>query len=346
MRHRSFILLAALLGILIFGSFAVYAVDAGQQDKIAEGVTIAGVDVGGLKRDEAERVVTQRVRQPLKKAVTVEFGRRTFKLPPEQATAKADVNAMVDDAMHVSRKGSIVSRAIRSLTGAELDEDVAATLVYDHSAVGRLVARVGRRLERPPANAKLKFSGGALRKVRGKRGVTVRKDTLRDAIGGELAHPTPDRVVQVPVSRPPPKVGVRDLPRKYPVVVTIDRDSFKLRLYKRLRRKETYPIAVGQSGLETPAGLYHVQTKVVNPSWHVPDSSWAGDLAGRVIPYGSPDNPLKARWLGIHEGAGIHGTADIASLGEAASHGCIRMSVRDVKKLYREVPLRAPVFIA
>ena len=55
-----------------------------------------------------------------------------------------------------------------------------------------------------------------------------------------------------------------------------------------------------------------------------------------------PDNPIKARWLGFHDSAGIHGTADEASIGGAASHGCIRMLIPDVIDLYRRVPLRTP----
>jgi lipoprotein-anchoring transpeptidase ErfK/SrfK len=129
------------------------------------------------------------------------------------------------------------------------------------------------------------------------------------------------------------------------VVVTVDRQAFKLRYFKRLRVAKTYKIAVGQAGLETPAGLYHVQDKAVNPVWHVPKRPWAGDLAGKVIPGGVPENPLKARWLGIYAGAGIHGTADVGSLGSAASHGCIRMAVPDVEELYDKVPVQAPVYI-
>lgn len=83
----------------------------------------------------------------------------------------------------------------------------------------------------------------------------------------------------------------------------------------------------------------------MNPAWHVPNESWAGDLAGRVIPPGSPDNPLIARWLGFTDGAGIHGTDDIASLGTAASHGCIRMSIPDVIRLYRLVPVHTPIYV-
>jgi lipoprotein-anchoring transpeptidase ErfK/SrfK len=65
-----------------------------------------------------------------------------------------------------------------------------------------------------------------------------------------------------------------------------------------------------------------------------------------VVPGGTPENPLKARWMGIFDGAGIHGTDAINSIGTAASHGCIRMRIPDVVELYDEVPVGAPVYIA
>ena len=74
-------------------------------------------------------------------------------------------------------------------------------------------------------------------------------------------------------------------------------------------------------------------------------SDWAGELAGRTIPPGDPDNPLKARWMGLFDGQGIHGTEQISSLGARASHGCIRMSIKDVKQLYGQVKEGTPVFV-
>jgi lipoprotein-anchoring transpeptidase ErfK/SrfK len=78
----------------------------------------------------------------------------------------------------------------------------------------------------------------------------------------------------------------------------------------------------------------------------VPNSAWAGSLAGTVVPGGTPQNPLKARWLGIFAGAGIHGTDSTGSIGTAASHGCIRMLIPDVIELYDQVPVGAPIYIA
>jgi lipoprotein-anchoring transpeptidase ErfK/SrfK len=140
-------------------------------------------------------------------------------------------------------------------------------------------------------------------------------------------------------------VTIDDLRRRYPAFITVDRANFALRVYQHLRLARSYPIAVGQVGLETPAGVYHVQNKAIDPAWHVPNSDWAGELAGKVIPGGVPENPLKSRWLGIYAGAGIHGTDAISSLGTAASHGCIRMAVPDVEELYDEVPVQTPVYI-
>ena len=346
MRHRSFILLASLLMLLIFGSVAVYAVDAAQEDKIADGVIVAGVDVGGMSKAEARRAVAERVQEPLQKTIKVEYGHKTFKLTAEQAHARADVDAMIDEAVDASRKGNIVSRVSRSITGGKVNKEIDAVIVYDHKAVDRLVKRVQRKVERPATNAKVDFSGTGLEKVRGKAGITLNEAGLQDAVNDELEHPTPDRIVEARVTKTKPKVGVDDLAGKYPIVVAVDRGNFKLRVYKKLKLIETYPIAVGQVGLETPAGLYHVQNKAVNPAWSVPKAAWAGDLAGTVVPGGTPQNPLKARWLGIFAGAGIHGTDAEGSIGTAASHGCIRMRIPDVVELYPQVPVNAPVYIA
>jgi lipoprotein-anchoring transpeptidase ErfK/SrfK len=76
----------------------------------------------------------------------------------------------------------------------------------------------------------------------------------------------------------------------------------------------------------------------------VPNSAWAGALAGKLIPPG-PDDPIKARWMGIFDGAGIHGTDEVSSIGHAFSHGCVRMLIPDVIDLYDRVSVGTPVYI-
>ena len=129
-------------------------------------------------------------------------------------------------------------------------------------------------------------------------------------------------------------------------MLVADRSNFKLRLYKQLTLVKEYTVAVGAVGFDTPAGLYHIQNKAVDPTWTVPEQRLGGRPGrhGRSRP--GPDNPLKARWMGIYDGAGIHGTEETYSLGSAASHGCIRMAIPDVIELYDQVPVGAPIYIA
>jgi lipoprotein-anchoring transpeptidase ErfK/SrfK len=177
-------------------------------------------------------------------------------------------------------------------------------------------------------------------------GRRVRARALARAVERTLLAPGARRVVRIHTALQRPRVSDADLAARYPAIVVIDRGAFTLTLYKHLKRVRTYPIAVGMVGLETPAGLYHVQNKAIDPAWSVPNEPWAGSLAGQVIPGGAPNNPIKARWLGIFDGAGIHGTADDASIRSAASHGCIRMHIPDVEELYTQVPVGAPVYIS
>jgi lipoprotein-anchoring transpeptidase ErfK/SrfK len=172
----------------------------------------------------------------------------------------------------------------------------------------------------------------------------VEKREMTGAINQAAQSPGRDQAVQAAVKTTKPEVTTKDLPQAYPRYIYIDRGGYTLRFYHHLKLERSYTIAVGQQGLETPAGLYHATDKQVDPSWHVPNSAWAGSLAGQVIPPG-PADPLKARWIGIVDGAGIHGTDDIGSLGSSASHGCVRMSISDVIDLYDRVEVGDPIYV-
>jgi lipoprotein-anchoring transpeptidase ErfK/SrfK len=343
MRQKSFILVAVLLLVLVGGAVAAYAYDSSRDDVIADGVTVAGVDVGGMQVGEARHVIARELREPLERPISVVHSGRHFSLSAEDAGVRADVTGMVDEALSQSRDGSIISRVARDLTGGKEHAQVPARVTYDDAAIDGLVKRVSRKLNRKARDAEVDFP--SLEKVKERNGLAVRAVVLRQRLAQALTVPGVRRRVKAPVRVTRPKVTQEQLADKYPIMLVADRNNFKLRLYKKLQLVKEYTVAVGAVGFDTPAGLYHIQNKAVDPTWTVPDSDWAGDLAGKSIPPG-PDNPLKARWLGIFDGAGIHGTEETYSLGSAASHGCLRMAIPDVIELYDQVPVGAPIYIA
>jgi lipoprotein-anchoring transpeptidase ErfK/SrfK len=330
--------------VLVLGAVAAYAYDSSQKDKIADGVTVGGVDVGGMTAEQAERAVRSQLLDPLRHSLKVGYAGQSWHLPVKRLKVRADVSAAVQRALDESQNGGLPGRLVRYVTGGEVDKQIGADVSYSHSAVNRFVRHVAGEIDREPQDAGVEPGPASLELVSAKYGRKLRDNLLTREIEAAVLNADADHTIAARTHPLKPEVTRDEVASEYPSYLTLDRGTFTLRLWKNLKLAKTYTVAVGMEGLETPEGLYHIQEKEENPSWHVPDSAWAGDLAGQVIPPG-PEDPIKARWMGIFEGAGIHGTEEVESLGSAASHGCVRMSIPDVEELYEQVEVGTPIYI-
>jgi L,D-transpeptidase ErfK/SrfK len=114
-----------------------------------------------------------------------------------------------------------------------------------------------------------------------------------------------------------------------------------LYLYDHQNLVKSYPVAVGRTGWETPTGRFSIFEMQQNPAWQHP-------FTGEVVPPGG-NNPLGQRWLGFWSDGtnsiGFHGTPQESSIGQAISHGCVRLRNQDVVELYEKVALGTPVYV-
>jgi lipoprotein-anchoring transpeptidase ErfK/SrfK len=344
MGRKTQIAAALVVLLVVFGAAAAYAYDSSQKNQIAEGVRIAGVDVGGLDEEEAAAVVRKRLLAPLRHSLRVSFDGESWELPGDRLQVRANVYEAVEEAVAESQDGGFPGRLVRYVTGGEVDESIAPQVTYSERAINEFVRRVAEQINREPRNADVEPSGESLEVVAGELGRKLRDNLLTKDLNEAVLNANAPQMIAVRVHATKPEVTKEEVAAEYPSYLTLDRGSYTLRLWENLKLAKTYTVAVGMEGLETPEGLYAIQEKEENPSWHVPNSAWAGDLAGQVIPPG-PADPIKARWMGIFEGAGIHGTEETESLGSAASHGCVRMSIPDVEELYDRVEVGTPIYI-
>src|SRR3712207_5450905 len=161
MRQRSFIFLAVALAAMIFGSVAVYAYDS-SNDEIAEGITAAGIDVGGMTEDEARQRLRSELSYDLERPLKVKYKGQRFTLKPADANIRTNVDEMVDRALERSQEGNVVSRSLRRITGGEVHEEIPVRISYDREAVTALVKRVKRKVDEPARDASVTFGGGAI----------------------------------------------------------------------------------------------------------------------------------------------------------------------------------------
>lgn len=337
------IVVAIALPVLAFASLAVAA--GGSDDRIAKGVTVNGVPVGDMTMADAKRHLTERVRAPGQRPVQVAVGKRTFKLSARKAGVRMDIPGAVVDAMSAGEEGGFVSRGWRKLTGGGIDRDVELTVGADRGEVRSFIGRIQDKMGRRPKDATLdiKLSDVSVTKERKGRRLAGSK-TLERKITAALAQPRADRRFEANVESIKAKVTRDEIHDKQPVAVTVSKSERMVRVFRRGKMVKSYGVAIGSAEYPTTPGQFDVQTKQVNPVWNVPNSTWAGGLAGQTIPGGAANNPLKLRWIGFNGGEGFHGSSDTGA--GAQSHGCVRMVPGDVVDLYDRVDVGTPVLVA
>jgi lipoprotein-anchoring transpeptidase ErfK/SrfK len=285
---------------------------------IPQGVTVGGVNVGGLLLDQAYRQVEDASGDPL----VLAFKGRTFVIAPKKLGTKMLVRQAVDDALQAA-PGEAVDLPVR-IRG---------------DAVRAYVRKLARELDRKAVDARFRLRNQRPWISRERPGRKLDHLRATKDIVGALARNKRDLII-LRAKTIKPRVTRRSL--SSPVIV-IHRESKRLRLYRGMRLWRNFGIAVGQASYPTPLGRFEIIVMHRYPWWFPPDSDWARGAA--PVPPG-PGNPLGTRWMGLSSpGVGIHGTPDPASIGYSASHGCIRMHIPSAEWLFTHVSVGTPVYI-
>ena len=318
------LLLATVLSLLVLAAPA-----GAQLTHVRAGVSAGGVDLSGLDVPAATAKLDAELAPRLAGDLLIGVAGRPWTLKMADAKLKLDSD-------RTAKRGLYAKADVTQ---------VAPAITHSRAAVRTFVEGIAKKVGKPARDARIKITLRHIFRERSRYGRKLDVDAARKAIDAALDDPAAPRVLHQPLTRVRAKVNADDLARVYNTVITVDRAHFKLRLYKALKFRKSYGVAVGQPAYPTPTGRFAISSKQVNPVWSVPNSPWAGELQGTTVEGGSAANPLKARWMGIANGVGIHGTGEDYSIGTRASHGCIRMHVADVIDLFKRVPVGTPVLI-
>lgn len=163
---------------------------------------------------------------------------------------------------------------------------------------------------------------------------------IASGVTGEATTMEPKPQMEVSPAIPSP-VAPNAEPSALEIRLAIKLRERRVYVYRGSQVEKSFPIAIGKTGWETPTGTFKVFHMERDPIWEHP-------LNGQVIQPG-PNNPLGARWIGFWTDGrnyiGFHGTPNERLVGQAVSHGCIRMRNRDIEALYEMVKLGTPVTV-
>lgn len=289
---------------------------------VADGVTVAGVAVGGLTEDEA----VAEIQAFFDRRLDLRLRGRAHTPGPRAVGARARV-----------------FRAASEALAAPADTEIPLEVVVYKWKLKRWVNGLARRFDRAPRNSTVKLVRGRPWVTKAKQGRKLETWPARLTIARSLRQH-----VREPVALPARSVKPSVTRRNIGPAVVIHRGSKRLVLYRGMtesgmRVRRVLGVATGMAAYPTPLGSFRIATMQRNPWWYPPNTSWAAGAS--PVPPG-PGNPLGTRWMGLSIGGiGMHGTPDAASIGYSASHGCIRMRIGDAEWLFERVRVGTPVFI-
>jgi lipoprotein-anchoring transpeptidase ErfK/SrfK len=330
------VVLPVTLVVLLGAAIGAIVIDRRAERTLPSGAFIQGVDVGGLKFDEAVAQVRERVEAPLHRPMTLTVDEFKTQASPWDLGYRVDVPAAVRKAMG-ARSDTVLSRVSSQLFTAGGAPFVELRPAWGPGQLDDVLAVAGKIVADAPKDADVDVSTGWVKIVPEKAGKEIDVEASRRAVIDGIAQGASTvKMVARPIK-----------PQSDPTmnkVILVRAGENMLYLYENGQIIKQWPVATGASGYLTPEGVHRITQKLVNPSWHNPGSAWARGLP-RVIGPG-PNNPLGTRALRLNAPAIlIHATANRGSIGYSESHGCIRMTEENEAELFSMVEVGTRVAV-
>ena len=340
-RKRAAVVIAVLVGALALAlagvAYATLGYSRSYEGKFLPGTSVAGIDVSGMSSEEALRAVKGEIDPQLDRTITITYENKKWKTTPRELGARGSAKRAIKAAMGAGEATSFMDKFEMRFLDDRLDFERNVAISHPGKGAKALIDEIAGRVNVEPVDAVLDYSTGWVEIAEEQSGVTVNKDEsfedLRKALrrGGER--------VKVAFKTTKPEVTRDDFDQ----VLLVRHGERKLYLYEDGDIVRSWTVAVGEPAYPTPTGVYSVTELRYMPTWINPAlDGWGKDMPAQIGP--GPDNPLGVRAINWSAAAiRFHGTENIASLGTAASHGCVRMSNSDVVELYDMIEVGAPI---
>lgn len=335
---RVFVCLIACIAFMGSAGIAVaVARDFVERDALPPGTAIAGIPLGGVPLDAARAAIERELLAPLEEPITVTCGDVRTQVRPSQFV-EVDVDGVLRHLARTKVEAGLAKRLTARISGERYGTSLPSQIRIDRAALDAWIATFAMRSGTPAVDATLVVQKRQLVAVPERPGRTIDPRRATDVLATALVDG--DKSVELPIEHIEPRVTRDDLG----TAILVRRADRRLFLYEDGRLVRVYRVAVGTPSHPTPRGRFRIVRKRYMPTWGNPGSAWAADMP-KMIPPG-PDNPLGTRALDLDApGIRIHGTNKDHSIGQAASHGCMRMHRWDIEDLYERVGVGTPVFI-
>jgi vancomycin resistance protein YoaR len=208
------VLIAFLIGVVLVAVATVGTVLAYEQayaGKVAGGVSIGGVDVAGLTRDQAAAKLETAFAAMGTGTVSLTTATGATTLTYAQLGRRPDVDAMLDTAFAIGRTGNPVERVVEEARTAFNRVNVAPQVAIDQPVLAAALAGLAAKIDTNPSPASVTVGTDGLVDTRAVWGREVDQAAMTASISEELASPDASSSVTIPLAVSPVAPPVTDV---------------------------------------------------------------------------------------------------------------------------------------
>jgi vancomycin resistance protein YoaR len=198
------------MGVVFVLGVVAASLFAGSPTRLAQGTTVAGVDVGGLAIPAARARLERRAEALAHQPVTFVAGGERFRLTPSQLGVRPEWGAALRQAAKAS-DGFAPLRGLRRIQTRLLGEDVEPPVDVYPSAVRYAVSQIAAAVDQPAASARLTRHGLSVAVVPERSGRRLDRSATSDLIVSSLAALDRTGPVRLPVAAAAPEVTAGEL---------------------------------------------------------------------------------------------------------------------------------------
>lgn len=172
-----------LLGVILSTIFALFNIN---NTKILKGVSIEGIDVSGLSKEDAKAFLEAIFEERLQKEIVLKMNEYETTMSTEQIEFEFDIDKAVEEAYKIGRVGNIISNNYQILKTKIWKENVKAEISYNNEVFEELLNTFSTNIPNHVEESSYYIDGENLVITKGKEGLRIRKEELKQIILEDL----------------------------------------------------------------------------------------------------------------------------------------------------------------
>ncbi len=175
------VLLAAVIGILVASGIMFYS-NQQKSNVIQSGIFIKGINVSGLTKDEAVKLVENELKSQMNDHIELTYENYNYYVEVEQIEAKFDIEASVNFAFNIAKSGNFFQDMQEYISVLMHNIDIEPVLTYNDEALTRYLENIESNLPNQLEQSSYYIEDGELIITNGKNGAGIKYDDLKEMI--------------------------------------------------------------------------------------------------------------------------------------------------------------------